>query len=138
MGLFICDNQSRQELFNWRRNFHKTAVQVVKKGLEVRFGKNQAQIAAFAREASDFKTGAAFWKFGAPDHIVSAVLFIDYQDISSKHIQEPSGALMSDYILKTFARHIAATDGSIFPTESDTDFPLPEGALSLAATAVCT
>lgn len=43
---------------------------------------------------------------------------------------------MSDFVLKTFARHMAATNGSILPNEDEAGYLLPEGALSLAASAV--
>ena len=50
----------------------------------------------------------------------------------------PYGALMSPYILKTLARHLAATHGNLLPGEKDDGYHqvLPGGALSLAATAV--
>ena len=49
-------------------------------------------------------------------------------------LQNPSGALQSKYILKTFAIHLSAVRGSIYSDSAK--FDLPCGALALSVTAV--
>jgi len=49
-----------------------------------------------------------------------------------------SGALQLAFILKTFAAHLSAIQGSILDNAEDSDDALPCGTLALAVTAVCT
>ncbi|KAH9930566.1 hypothetical protein B0H21DRAFT_826106 [Amylocystis lapponica] len=112
----VIDNKSkifriaRQAVCDWRRGFLKAAHTVIKNELERL--ESSKQIRDFVKAALIYATGHAFWKTPG---------------------EAPSGALQSYYILKTFAVHLSAINGS---QVDDEVADWPRGALALTTTAV--
>ncbi|KAH9911254.1 hypothetical protein B0H21DRAFT_714342, partial [Amylocystis lapponica] len=103
---------ARQAICNWRSGFIKAAHAIIEKDIRMR-KLNTADVQEFVRSALVHGTGYAFWENPG---------------------EGASGALKSPYILKTFATHITATEGSQAASLELADWQ--RGALALAATAV--
>ncbi|KAH9839286.1 uncharacterized protein C8Q71DRAFT_722259 [Rhodofomes roseus] len=104
---------ARQAVIDWRGRFATRIKTAVKQELTKRG--SAANIRAFVESALSRSTGLAFWATYDAD------------------TDTASGALQSPYVLKSFATHLAAIQGSrIKPHETKP----ARGALALAATAV--
>ncbi|KAH9937975.1 hypothetical protein B0H21DRAFT_885451 [Amylocystis lapponica] len=102
---------ARQGIYNWRSEFQKAAIHVVKQAIKGKFGKSprRSEVKEFVVDAIA-DDGAAYW--GKPG-------------------ENCSEALQSPYILETYASHLGAITGSTLDGGT-----YPGGALALSTAAV--
>lgn len=86
-------------------------------------------------DAASQKDGAAFWRVADVKDVSAPFASTAAYTISSFPIlQGPVGALLSEYVLRTFYVHRRWTAGSLYQK----DGALPKAALALSCTAVST
>ncbi|KAI9059337.1 hypothetical protein FKP32DRAFT_1606172 [Trametes sanguinea] len=106
-------DEIRQRIYDWRSNFANAAVIAIGDAITARFGSRPSRSAVHAWVvAATSDGGEAFW---AQPHANPAMAH---------------GKMQSPFILRSFATHLTATEGSI------RDYGYPGGALALATTAV--
>ncbi|TFK84481.1 hypothetical protein K466DRAFT_567207 [Polyporus arcularius HHB13444] len=103
----------QQEVYEWRSRFASAAISAVDDAISEKFGANprRAEVQAWIRDATS-PGGESLW---AQPH---------------RNPERAHGSLQSRFVLRSFATHLHATNGSIYL------YGPPVGALSLAATAV--
>ncbi|CDO77187.1 hypothetical protein BN946_scf184705.g12 [Trametes cinnabarina] len=106
-------DEIRQRIYDWRGNFANAAVVAIGDAISARFGSrpSRSAVQAWVKEATS-DGGEAFW---AQPHTNPAMAH---------------GKMQSPFILRSFATHLTATEGSV------RDYGYPGGALALATTAV--
>ncbi|KAH9918784.1 uncharacterized protein B0H18DRAFT_957784 [Fomitopsis serialis] len=114
---------ARQAVNDWRARFVSRIKTFVKNEFVNTYG-SAAKIAAYVNGASGRSQGLAFWAVYDSEWLYLGAL---------PQLERPLGALQSAYVLKSFATHLAAIQGSRI---KETDTKPARGALALAATAV--